>query len=65
MAKISNKSISLKIKYLVHQQRSSSQKTRVLKMKDRPIILLKTHVEKMSVLCLAIMLMKNKVVIIV
>jgi hypothetical protein len=32
------------------------------KMKDRPIMLLKTHVEIMSVLRLAIMFMKNKAV---
>ncbi len=36
-----------------------------LKMKDEPIMLLKTHVEKMSLLRKAIMFMKNKLVIIV
>ena len=36
-----------------------------LKMKDEPTMLLKKHVEKMSVFDEATMLMKNKLVIIV
>ncbi len=41
----------------------TSEKMRGEKMKDSPIMLLKTHVEKMSEIGLAIMLLKNKLVI--
>jgi hypothetical protein len=61
-AKILQKSISLKLRQLVNCCASLAKETRGAKMKDRPIMLLKTHVEEMSVLCLAIMCMKNKVV---
>jgi hypothetical protein len=62
MAKIFKKSMSLKLRRLVYCRASLAKKTRGAKMKDRPIMLLKTNVEKMSVLGLAIMFMKNKVV---
>jgi hypothetical protein len=50
--------MSLKVKQLVHPGWQSGEKTRGEKMKVTSIMLLKTHIAKMSVFGLSIILLK-------
>ena len=60
IARCSNNLISLKINGLENPGRKRGELRGPQEMKVCPTMLLKTHGEKMSILCLPTMLMKNK-----
>ena len=60
MATISKNCKSLKINMLFNSRRAAAKETRGENMKVSPIMLLKTHVEKMSETGHAIMCMKTQ-----